>query len=305
MSTRTRFKNRAAAVQHAHIAVVVDPEDLSKVAGESPASDGLMLSSLGRRSLAAKALRATSAADSRIAASLLTLADAGSEPQPEGIGGAGATVLVIGSGGREHAIAMKLIDSPLVSRVLVAPGNGGTAAGRHPGVSNADSFSVSDHAALVEFVRSEGVSLVAVGPEVPLVDGVADALKAAGVPCFGPSAAASQLEASKSYSKDFMARNGVRTAQYECFTDFSAAKEHVMSVDYQVVVKASGLAAGKGVLLPKTKEEAVQALETVMVKREFGDAGGEVVVEEFLEGEEVRGGGGIAALCMCLTLVFL
>lgn len=226
-----KTQNRAAAVQHAHIAVIVDPEDLSKVAGEPPATDGLMLSSLGRRSLAAKALRATSAADSRIAASLASSGD-GSEPQPAGGGGGGgATVLVIGSGGREHAIAVKLIDSPLVSRVLVAPGNGGTAAGRHPGVSNADGFSVSDHAALVEFVKSEGVSLVAVGPEVPLVEGVADALKAAGVPCFGPSAAASRLEASKSYSKDFMARNGIRTARYQCFTDFNAASEHVMSVD--------------------------------------------------------------------------
>ena len=276
-------------MQHAHIAVVVDPEDLSKVAGVSPATDGLMLSSLGRRSLAAKALRATSAADSRIAASLASSGD-GPEPQPAGGSGSGATVLVIGSGGREHAIAVKLIDSPLVSRVLVAPGNGGTAAGRHPGVSNADGFSVSDHAALVEFVKSEGVSLVAVGPEVPLVEGVADALKAAGVPCFGPSAAASKLEASKSYSKDFMVRNGIRTARYECFTDFHAASEHVTSVDYKVVVKASGLAAGKGVLMPETKEEAVQALEAVMVKKEFGDAGGEVVVEEFLEGEEVREG---------------
>lgn len=272
-------------MQHARIAVVVDPEDLSKLAGEAPATDGLMLSSLGRRSLAAKALRATSAADSRIAASLV--AQENTEPLPPGGGQGGASVLVIGSGGREHAIALKLIESPRVSRVYVAPGNGGTANG-HPGVSNVGDLSISDHAAVVEFVKSKGVSLVAVGPEVPLVEGIADALEAAGVPCFGPSAAAAQLEASKAYSKDFMKRNGLRTARYECFTDFEAASEHVRSVDYRVVVKASGLAAGKGVLIPETTEEAITALEDLMVKREFGDAGGEVVVEEFLEGEEVR-----------------
>lgn len=273
-------------MQHARIAVVVDSEDLSKLAGEAPATDGLMLSSLGRRSLAAKALRATSAADSRIAASLA--AQENTEPFPSGEGqGGGASVLVIGSGGREHAIALKLVESPRVSHVYVAPGNGGTANG-HPGMSNVGDVSISDHAALLEFVKGKGVSLVAVGPEGPLVEGITDAFEAAGVPCFGPSAAAAQLEASKAYSKDFMKRNGLRTAQYECFTDFEAACEHVRSVDYRVVVKASGLAAGKGVLMPETTEEAIAALEDVMVKKEFGDAGGEVVVEEFLEGEEVR-----------------
>ncbi|CAN0331729.1 unnamed protein product, partial [Hapterophycus canaliculatus] len=296
---------RAAAVQHERIAVVVDPEDLSKVAGESPsATDGLMLSSLGRRSLAAKALRATSAADTRIAESLLAAGGGDGEPETEamhgggGKAGGGDIVLVIGSGGREHAIALKLISSPRVSHVYVSPGNGGTGSGRYPGVSNADipanpsssssGGSVEPFAAVVEFVKSKGVSLVAVGPEVPLVEGVADALKAAGVPCFGPSKAAAKLEASKAYSKDFMARNDLRTARYACFTDFSAARDHVLGVDYRVVVKASGLAAGKGVLIPETKEEAVTALEVVMVKKEFGDAGVEVVVEEFLEGEEVR-----------------
>lgn len=272
-------------MQHARIAVVVDPEDLSKVACEPPTTDGLMLSSVGRRSLAAKALRATAAADSRIADSLISRGD---DPlaQPSGIGC--ASILVIGSGGREHAIALKLIDSPRVSHVYVAPGNGGTAEGQHPGISNVDASVAEDHEAIVQFVKSKSVSLVAVGPEVPLVEGVADALKAAGVPCFGPSAAAARLEASKAYSKDFMARNGIRTARYECFTDFDAASKHVMSVDYRVVVKASGLAAGKGVLMPETKEEAVRSLEVVMVMLEFGDAGEEVVVEEFLEGEEVR-----------------
>ncbi|CAM9506795.1 unnamed protein product [Ectocarpus sp. 6 AP-2014] len=294
---------RAAAVQHARIAVVVDPEDLSKVAGESPsATDGLMLSSLGRRSLAAKALRATSAADSRIAESLL--ADDTEAIPGSGGGSGGAVVLVIGSGGREHAIALKLADSPRVSHVYVSPGNGGTGSGRHAGVSNADIPSSAKsgdgpHAAVVEFAKSKGVSLVAVGPEVPLVDGVADALEAAGVPCFGPSAAAAKLEASKAYSKDFMARNDLRTARYACFTDFEAARSYVMEAGHRVVVKASGLAAGKGVLMPETKEEAVAALEVVMVKKEFGESGAEVVVEEFLEGEEVS----ILAICDGKTAV--
>ncbi|CAN0050266.1 unnamed protein product, partial [Ectocarpus sp. 4 AP-2014] len=294
---------RAAAVQHARIAVVVDPEDLSKVAGESPsATDGLMLSSLGRRSLAAKALRATSAADSRIAESLL--ADDTETIPGSGGGSGGAVVLVIGSGGREHAIALKLADSPRVSHVYVSPGNGGTGSGRHAGVSNADIPSPAKsgdgpHAAVVEFAKSKGVSLVAVGPEVPLVDGVADALEAAGVPCFGPSAAAARLEASKAYSKDFMARNDLRTARYACFTDFEAARSYVMEAGHRVVVKASGLAAGKGVLMPETKEEAIAALEVVMVKKEFGESGAEVVVEEFLEGEEVS----ILAICDGKTAV--
>ncbi|CAM9469774.1 unnamed protein product [Ectocarpus sp. 13 AM-2016] len=294
---------RAAAVQHARIAVVVDPEDLSKVAGESPsATDGLMLSSLGRRSLAAKALRATSAADSRIAESLL-VDDTETIPGSGG-GSGGAVVLVIGSGGREHAIALKLADSPRVSHVYVSPGNGGTESGRHAGVSNADIPSSAKsgdgpHAAVVEFAKSKGVSLVAVGPEVPLVDGVADALEAAGVPCFGPSAAAARLEASKAYSKDFMARNDLRTARYACFTNFEAARSYVMEAGHRVVVKASGLAAGKGVLMPETKEEAVAALEVVMVKKEFGESGAEVVVEEFLEGEEVS----ILAICDGKTAV--
>eukprot|EP00903_Cladosiphon_okamuranus_P006939 g6753.t1 len=302
---------RAAAVQHARIAVVVDPEDLSKVAGESPSeADGLMLSSVGRRSLAAKAFRATSAADSRIAESLLA-GEKGEETERASGGGAmeggdgGAVVLVIGSGGREHAIALKLIDSPRVSHVYVAPGNGGTGSGRHPGVSNAvlpapsGGGAAGPHDAVVEFAKSKGVSLVAVGPEVPLMEGVVDAFKAAGVPCFGPTAAAARLEASKAFSKDFMARHGLRTARYECFTEFAAAREHVMKVDYRVVVKASGLAAGKGVLIPETKEEAVAALEVMMVKREFGAAGDEVVVEEFLDGEEVS----ILAICDGKTAV--
>lgn len=275
----------------------MDPEDLSKFAGESLATDGLMLSSRSRRSLAAKALRATSALDQRIAA-LLSAVEGAADTSPFPISGStsdgstsgGAKVLVVGSGGREHAIALKLIDSPRVSHVYLSPGNGGTADGRsHPDMSNVNDAKVAsgDHEALVDFVRSNGVSLVAIGPEVPLVGGVADALKSAGIACFGPSAAAAQLEGSKVYMKDFMARNGIRTARYKSFTDCAVASEHARAVDYRVVVKTSGLAGGKGVLIPETKEEAVRSLELLMVDKEFGDAGDEVVVEEFLEGDEV------------------
>lgn len=265
------------------------------LASGSPAGGGVMLSSLGRRSLAVKALRATSEADSRIAAALAQ--EAAEDPAVASAATTGAAkVLVIGSGGREHAIATKLASSPRVTHVYAAPGNGGTgaASGEKDGaskISNVDGgvLSVSDHASIVEFVKENGVSLVAVGPEVPLVEGVADALTAAGIACFGPSKAAARLEASKAWSKDFMARNGIRTAQFATFSDFDEACAHVKAVEYPVVVKASGLAAGKGVLMPTSKEEALACLETAMVKKEFGDAGAEVVVEEFLEGEEVRG----------------
>lgn len=141
---------------------------------------------------------------------------------------------------------------------------------------------------LVTFILLVPLSRFASNAQVPLVEGVADALTAAGVACFGPSQAAARLEASKAYSKDFMARNDIRTARFATFSDFDRACKHVREVEYPVVVKASGLAAGKGVLMPTSNEEAIACLETVMVKREFGDAGAEVVVEEFLEGEEVR-----------------
>ena len=177
-------------------------------------------------------------------------------------------VLVVGSGGREHAIAHRMALSPQVDEVLVAPGNGGTATAGGK-VKNVDVAS-DNVPALVAFARERGVALVVVGPEQPLVDGLSDAMQAASIPCFGPSAAAARIEASKAWSKDFMARNMIRTARYRNFTDFEEAKKHLEAVDYRVVVKASGLAAGKGVILPETTAEAVEAARAIMLDQSFG-----------------------------------
>ena len=199
------------------------------------------------------------------------------------------TVLVIGSGGREHAIALSLAKSSQVGRVLVSPGNGGTALAGGK-ISNAKIADGGDNVSgIVAFARQNGVALVAVGPEQPLVDGLVDAMDAAGIPCFGPSQAAAQLEASKAFSKDFMQRHGIRTASYRNFRDFGEAKAYLEGIpaSQRVVVKASGLAAGKGVLLPESREAAIEAARSIMVDQVFGSAGGEVVIEEFLEGEEL------------------
>jgi phosphoribosylamine--glycine ligase/phosphoribosylformylglycinamidine cyclo-ligase len=195
-----------------------------------------------------------------------------------------ATVMVVGSGGREMAQAVALAKSDKVGRVVVCPGNGGTASS-HPKIENA---AIKDTALdeLVAFAKAEGASLVAVGPEAPLVIGIADAMAAAGIPCFGPTKAAAQLENSKAWMKEFFKRHGLPTARYQTFTDFDAAKAHVEAIDYPVVVKASGLAGGKGVLIPTSKAETVAALKTVMVDKAFGAAGDECVVEEMLEGPE-------------------
>jgi len=195
-----------------------------------------------------------------------------------------ATVMVLGSGGREMAQAVALARSPKVAKVLVAPGNGGTAAG-HPKISN---VAIKETALddLARFAKENGVSLVACGPEAPLVIGVADKMAEVGIPCFGPTKAAAQLENSKAWMKEFFKRHSLPTARYQTFTDFDTAKAHVESIDYPVVVKASGLAAGKGVLIPSGKEDTIAALKTVMVDKEFGDAGDECVVEEMLFGPE-------------------
>ncbi|MCS6845750.1 MAG: phosphoribosylamine--glycine ligase [Caldilineales bacterium] len=193
-------------------------------------------------------------------------------------------VLVIGRGGREHALAWKLAQSSRVQRVWVAPGNGGTAlaGGKIANVPLPE----SDFAGLIAFARQNGVTLTVVGPEAPLAEGIVDAFQAAGLRCFGPSRAAAQIEASKAFAKDFMARHGIPTARYAIFTDFDAALAHLRRVDYPVVIKASGLAAGTGVIVPDTPDDAEAALRQIMVAREFGAAGDQVVIEERLEGQE-------------------
>ncbi len=194
------------------------------------------------------------------------------------------TILVIGRGGREHALAWKLAQSPRVGRVWVAPGNGGTAlaGGKVANVA----LQENDFDGLIEFARQNRVTLTVVGPEAPLAEGIVDAFAAAGLRCFGPSQAAAQIEASKAFAKDFMARHGIPTARHATFSNFDAALAHLRQVDYPVVLKASGLAAGKGVILPASPAEAEAALRQIMVAREFGAAGNQVVIEERLEGPE-------------------
>ncbi|KAL1954773.1 hypothetical protein VTO42DRAFT_721 [Malbranchea cinnamomea] len=195
-------------------------------------------------------------------------------------------VLVVGSGGREHALAWKLSQSSLVEAVYVAPGNGGTAEGRLPKISNVNVKS-DDYPGLVKFSQEHGVNLVVPGPEAPLVDGIQGYFQSVGIRCFGPSRAAARMEGSKTFSKDFMKRHNIPTASYGNFNDYKAASQYLDSIDHRVVIKASGLAAGKGVIIPQTKEEARQALKEIMLDRQFGSAGDEVVIEEYLEGDEL------------------
>lgn len=191
-------------------------------------------------------------------------------------------VLIVGSGGREHAIAWKLMQSPRLSRLWTAPGNAGTA---HLG-ENAP-LGVEDVPGLVNFARLKAIDLAVIGPEAALALGLADALQDAGIRAFGPTAAAAQIETSKAFSKAFMHKYGIPTARFASFTQFEEAVEFLEKVEHPVVIKASGLAAGKGVVLPETVEKARAALESIMVERIFGDAGDAVVIEERLTGEEV------------------
>ena len=190
-------------------------------------------------------------------------------------------VLVIGSGGREHAIAWRLASSPRAARVFVAPGNAGTA--REAGVTNVAITAIPD---LVAFARKEGVGLTIVGPEAPLAAGVVDAFREAGLAIVGPTRAAAQLEASKDYAKAFMARHGIPTAAYRTFTDAAQAKAYVAARGAPIVVKADGLASGKGVVVAATVDEACAAVDAMLVGHSMGEAGARVVVEDFLAGEE-------------------
>lgn len=192
-------------------------------------------------------------------------------------------VLVIGSGGREHALAWKLGQSPRVDEVIVAPGNAGTAA--EPGLRNAN-VAVTDIESLLALAKAEGVGLTVVGPEVPLVAGVVDRFQAAGLRCFGPRAAAAQLEGSKAFAKDFLARHKIPTAYYAVFTDLEPALAYVREQGAPIVIKADGLAAGKGVVVAMSLPEAEAALNDMLGGKAFGDASSRVVIEEFLDGEE-------------------
>lgn len=192
-------------------------------------------------------------------------------------------VLVIGGGGREHALAWKAAQSADVAKVFVAPGNAGTAT--EPKLENV-AISVSDIPALVAFAKKENVALTIVGPEQPLVEGVVDAFQAEGLAIFGPSAKAAQLEGSKSFTKDFLARNNIPTGYYKNFTEVEPALAYVREQGAPIVVKADGLAAGKGVIVAMTVEEAEDAVKDMLAGNAFGDAGHRVVIEEFLDGEE-------------------
>jgi len=190
-------------------------------------------------------------------------------------------VLVIGSGGREHALAWKIARSPRVSKVFVAPGNAGTA--REEGLEN---VALTAHADLAAFVKSEGIGLTVVGPEAPLAAGVVDLFRAEGLKIFGPTKAAAQLEASKDFAKRFMVRHGIPTAFYSTFTDAKAAHAYVEEKGAPIVVKADGLAAGKGVVVAMTAKEAHDAIDLMLEGGGMGEAGHRVVIEEFMAGEE-------------------
>lgn len=200
-------------------------------------------------------------------------------------------VLIIGSGGREHALAWKIAQSPRLTRLYVAPGNGGTA-------ENVP-IPVGDSDRLVAFAKEAQVDLTVVGPEAPLAAGIVDRFQAEGLRIFGPVQAAARLESSKAFAKAFMTRHGIPTARYATFRDYHAALRHLLSVDYPVVIKASGLAAGKGVIVPDGLDEAEDALRQIMVERVFGAAGDAVVIEERLSGVEAS----LLAFCDGKTIV--
>ena len=187
-------------------------------------------------------------------------------------------ILVIGSGGREHALFWKLSESPQTERIYAIPGN--------PGMGEMTDIAVTDNAAILQFAKEKDIGLVVVGPEVPLMNGLVDDLEAAGIPAFGPRANAAEIEGSKSFAKDLMKKYGIPTARYEVFAEAEAARAYIRSEGTPIVVKADGLAAGKGVVVAMTEQEALDAVDAIMEHNSFGDAGARVVIEEFMEGEE-------------------
>ena len=192
-------------------------------------------------------------------------------------------ILIIGNGGREHALAWKAAQSPLATKVFVAPGNAGTAL--EPTLENV-AIEVTDIPGLLAFAQRENIGLTIVGPEAPLVRGVVDAFQREGLTIFGPTQAAAQLEGSKSFTKDFLERHQIPTAAYQNFTDIEPAVAYLQEKGAPIVIKADGLAAGKGVIVAMTLEEAEAAVKDMLAGNAFGDAGHRIVIEEFLEGEE-------------------
>ncbi len=192
-------------------------------------------------------------------------------------------VLIVGGGGREHALAWKATQSTLVNQVFVAPGNAGTA--QEDKVTNID-IGAEDIDALLEFALQAGIDITIVGPEAPLVSGIVDRFRQSGLRIFGPSAAAARLEGSKTFSKDFLARHQIPTASYQSFTEIQPAINYVKAQGMPIVVKADGLAAGKGVILADTETQAIEAIRDMLEGNAFGEAGHRVVIEEFLPGEE-------------------
>ncbi|MEX9871405.1 phosphoribosylamine--glycine ligase [Providencia huaxiensis] len=192
-------------------------------------------------------------------------------------------ILIIGGGGREHALAWKAAQSPLAEKVYVAPGNAGTAL--EPALENVN-ISATDIDGLLQFAKEKQIDLTIVGPEAPLVIGIVDAFKAAGLTIFGPTQGAAQLEGSKAFTKDFLARHNIPTAAYENFTEIEPALAYLDKVGAPIVIKADGLAAGKGVIVAMTLQEAKEAVHDMLAGNAFGDAGHRIVIEEFLDGEE-------------------
>lgn len=190
-------------------------------------------------------------------------------------------VLVIGSGGREHALAWKVTQNKQVSRVYVAPGNAGTAT--NPDMMNVPITKIDE---LVKFAQDEQIHLTIVGPEAPLSQGVVDAFRAAGLKIFGPTKAAAQLESSKDFAKAFMVRHNIPTAKYQTFSDVAQAHKYIDANGAPIVIKADGLAAGKGVVVAMTLDQAHTAVDAMLSDNKLGDAGARVVIEEFLTGEE-------------------
>ena len=192
-------------------------------------------------------------------------------------------ILIVGGGGREHALAWKAAQSPSAENVYVAPGNAGTAL--EPGMENIP-INAEDISVLKAFAQEKAIDLTIIGPEVPLVAGIVDEFTAAGLACFGPNKAAAQLEGSKTFTKDFLARQQIPTAAYRSFTQIDSAIDFICEPGAPIVIKADGLAAGKGVILAQTEDEAIEAVKDMLADNAFGEAGHRVVVEEFLTGEE-------------------